>query len=132
MNNIPDAPHRHDREPTEEDVLRLMSSDELQLYNSADVPEVQKHGLNDFYKAKWKETNSVPDISEAAVAGEGVRRIEEILGMNPRAMDAKYKSFPSFADWSKTVVDTARWDDHVKALSEWFRLPQSCCERHAP
>lgn len=72
------------------------------------------------------------DISEAAVAGEGVRRIEEILGMNPRAMDAKYKSCPSFADWSKTVVDTARWDDHVKALSEWSRLPQSCCERHAP
>lgn len=119
MDNIPDAPREHDREPTNEDVLRLMSSDELRLYNSVDVPEAQRQGVYDFYRAKWKEANSDPHNSEAPVVGEGVRRIEEILRMDPRAIDAKYRSFPSFADWSKTDIDTARWDDHVKALSEW-------------
>jgi hypothetical protein len=32
------------------------------------------------------------------------------LEMDIRAVDAQYKGFPSFAEWSKLAIDTVKWD----------------------
>jgi hypothetical protein len=38
--------------------------------------------------------------------------------MDPRHADAEDRTFPEFEDWSKSNVDTARWDRYISQLRE--------------
>jgi Fic family protein len=38
--------------------------------------------------------------------------------MDPRHADAEYRTFPEFEDWSRSNVDTARWDRYTGQLRE--------------
>ncbi len=56
-------------------------------------------------------TREVTAIESADHRGEGAD-----LNINPRQADAGYKTFPSFEEWSKTIVDTERWDRYTARL----------------
>src|SRR5215216_1759312 len=36
--------------------------------------------------------------------------------LDPRKVDASYRPFPSFVEWSKSHVDTSRWDRYTAEL----------------
>ena len=38
--------------------------------------------------------------------------------MDRRHADAEYRTFPEFEDWSKSNVDTARWERYTSQLRE--------------
>jgi hypothetical protein len=38
--------------------------------------------------------------------------------MDPRHADAEDRTFPAFEDWSKSNVDTARWERYISQLRE--------------
>ncbi len=100
------------REPTEEEVLRLMHAENLQLYNSPDVPDDQKQVIFEFHKKQWKDARELSSDQSAEAS-----RLSELLRIDPRKIDAEYKSFPTFAEWSSAAVDVSKWNEHIKSLS---------------
>ena len=46
-----------------------------------------------------------------------------------RRLDAEYKPFPTFAQWSKATVDTVRWDRYSAELQDHGKAPQEQLDR---
>lgn len=113
------APPEAPREPTEEEILRLMHASDRQIYNSPDVSTKQKDAIFDFHKSKWKAAHFPSEPSDAGLTAGAKSISPDLLRIDPRKIDAEYKSFPSFGQWSQCTVDTARWNAHIRDFTKW-------------
>src|SRR5687768_10987779 len=114
-NNLPPT---EVREPTEEEVRRLVHADEEQILNSPDVSQEKKNAILDFYREKLKEADNIHKTERTTDGIEETPRTDSVL-LDPRITDVKYKSFPSFSGWSKCIVDESRWAEIGSLKVKW-------------
>jgi Fic family protein len=103
-------------EPAEEEIFALMHAQDRQLMKSPDVSADQKKAIFDFHLARWKEAHSRPEGESPEPIEADDSDNESLLRIDPRRIDSKYKSFPSFGEWLSHPVDVGKWDSHVASL----------------